>query len=110
MSTPVPATVGNGSFVVEGPVNTAFRLAEDGTWVSNSILATANTWTASQTFADVNLVLGTTTGTKIGTATGQKLGFWNATPVVQQVLATGAGKTADNIISLLQTLGLCKQA
>lgn len=57
-----------------------------------------------------NLVFGTTTGTKIGTATGQKIGFWNATPVVQQVLATGAGATVDNVITLLQTLGLCKQS
>lgn len=57
-----------------------------------------------------NLIVGTTTGTKIGTATGQKVGFWNATPVVQQVLATGAGATVDNVISLLQTLGLCKQS
>jgi hypothetical protein len=31
-----------------------------------------------------NIVLDTTTGTKIGTSTTQKLGFWNATPVVQQ--------------------------
>lgn len=31
-----------------------------------------------------NIVVGTTTGTKIGTATTQKLGFYNATPVVQQ--------------------------
>lgn len=59
---------------------------------------------------DGNLILGTTTGTKIGTATGQKLAFWNATPVVQQVLATGAGAAVDDVISLLQTLGLCKQS
>lgn len=32
--------------------------------------------------------VGTTTGTKIGTAAAQKLGFYNATPVVQQA-ATG---------------------
>ena len=57
-----------------------------------------------------NIILGTTTGMKIGTATGQKLGFWNATPVVQQVLATGTGKTVDNVITFLQTLGLCKQS
>jgi hypothetical protein len=31
-----------------------------------------------------NVIIGTTTGTKIGTATTQKLGFWNTTPVVQQ--------------------------
>lgn len=35
-----------------------------------------------------NLVLGTTTGTNIGTATTQKLGFFNATPIVQPVTTT----------------------
>ena len=30
-----------------------------------------------------NISAGTTTGTKIGTATTQKLGLWNATPIVQ---------------------------
>ena len=29
------------------------------------------------------IVLGTTTGTKLGTTSSQKLGFWNATPIVQ---------------------------
>lgn len=39
---------------------------------------------ASLTFADAtNLVVDSTTGTKIGTASTQKLGWWNATPVVQ---------------------------
>ena len=57
-----------------------------------------------------NIALNTTTGSKLGTATGQKLGFWGITPVVQQVLATGGGATVDNVISLLQTLGICKQA
>jgi hypothetical protein len=32
---------------------------------------------------DVHIATNTSTGTKIGTATGQKLGFWNATPVDQ---------------------------
>jgi hypothetical protein len=31
-----------------------------------------------------NVIVGTSTGTKIGTATTQKLGFFNATPVAQQ--------------------------
>ena len=66
--------------------------------------------TAALTITDVNIVLSATTGTKIGTATGQKLGFWNATPVVQPVFATGAAHTVDELITLLQTLGLCKQA
>lgn len=49
-------------------------------------------------------------GSKIGVSTSQKIGFWNVTPVVQQVLATGTGATVDNVISLLQTIGLCKQS
>lgn len=44
-----------------------------------------------------NFVLNTTTGTKIGTTATQKLGFFNATPVVQQ---------SGNIITGLQNLGL----
>lgn len=40
-----------------------------------------------------NFALGTTTGTKIGTATTQKLGFWNATPVVQPASANQAALT-----------------
>lgn len=55
-----------------------------------------------------NIQVGSTTGAKIATATTQKLGFWNATPVVQQVLATGS--TTDQVITLLQTLGLCRQS
>lgn len=38
-----------------------------------------------------NVVTNGTTGTKIGTATTEKLGFWNATPVVQPA---GAGQAA----------------
>jgi len=33
---------------------------------------------------DSNIELGTTTGVKIGTSTTQKLGFFNATPIVQE--------------------------
>lgn len=35
-----------------------------------------------------NVILGTTTGTKFGTATTQKLGFYNVAPVVQQAALT----------------------
>lgn len=38
------------------------------------------------------------------------ISFYGATPQTQQILATGAGATADNIISLLQLLGLCRQS
>jgi ribosomal protein L24E len=59
-----------------------------------------------------NVVLGTTTGTKIGTATTQKLGFYNATPVVQPTAVADATDAATAISQLnallahMRTLGL----
>ena len=48
----------------------------------------------SVTMADtVNLVLGTTNGTKIGTSASQRLGLWGATPVVQPSSANQAALT-----------------
>ena len=41
--------------------------------------------------------LGTTTGTKIGTATNQKIGFFNSTPIVQP---------SGNVLTALSNLGL----
>jgi hypothetical protein len=43
-------------------------------------------------------------------AAASAIGFYGTTPTAQQVLATGAGATVDNVISALQTLGLVKQA
>jgi len=40
-----------------------------------------------------NISAGTTSGTKIGTATAQKLGFWNATPIIQPASAAQAALT-----------------
>jgi hypothetical protein len=47
-----------------------------------------------------NIVIGTTTGTKIGTATTQKLGFYDAVPVVQPAAVADATDTADVITQL----------
>jgi hypothetical protein len=46
-----------------------------------------------------NIAVGTSTGTKIGTATTQKLGFFNATPVIQQ---TGGAATASSSYTLTE--------
>lgn len=48
------------------------------------------------TLPAANITLDATTGTKLGTATTQKLGFYNATPVVRQT--DGAGLT-NNVTS-----------
>ena len=42
----------------------------------------------------VDIETGTTTGTKIGTATTQKIGLWNATPVVQPTAIANLTTTA----------------
>ena len=44
---------------------------------------------------DVNVALGTATGTKLGTATTQKLAFHNSTPVVQRAGAAQAAVATD---------------
>lgn len=43
-----------------------------------------------------NIVLNTSTGTKIGTATSQKLGIWNATPIVQPTTGIAASTFVAN--------------
>lgn len=43
-----------------------------------------------------DVTLGTSTGTRLGTAVSQKLGFWGATPVVQQASASQAAVTLGN--------------
>lgn len=47
-------------------------------------------------------------------ATGLKitgsLGFFGTTPIAQRVLATGAGRTVDDVITALQAYGLVKQS
>ena len=64
-----------------------------------------------------NLSTDITTGTKIGTGATQKLGFWNATPVVQQAHIVDAdGTLADittkfnNLLLKLETEGLLASA
>lgn len=44
-----------------------------------------------------NIAVGTTTGTKIGTATSQKLGFFGATPVAQQTASNDLGTSLANL-------------
>ena len=60
-----------------------FRRNPEGTTVFS--ISSGGTFT----FANAaNIAVNTSTGTKIGTATAQKLGFWGVTPIVQPVGAT----------------------
>jgi hypothetical protein len=58
-----------------------------GTWTSAISIETNGDITVSDA---ENLIFGSTTGTKIGTATTQKLAFWNATPIVQPTTGVAA--------------------
>ena len=44
----------------------------------------------------LNIAFGTTTGTKIGTATSQKIGFWNVTPIIQPTTAVASATFVAN--------------
>ena len=56
----------------------------------------------SLTMADAaNIVVNATTGTKIGTATSQKIGFFDAAPVVQQTTGVSAATFAANTSGIL---------
>lgn len=82
------------------------------TLYSNSAASTAHIWSIGGTAAAnevmriestaftlanaVNVVVGTTTGTKIGTSTSQKLSMWNATPIVQPTTGIAASTFVAN--------------
>lgn len=65
-----------------------------------SYMPGAATTAFDQTFADgVDLSVGSASGTKLATATTQKLGFWNAAPVVRPSAYTQDYATADKTLS-----------
>jgi hypothetical protein len=99
-----------------------------------SIARSGNTRLVAMTLNDAgNITLDTGTGSKIGTATNQKLGFYNATPIVQPTspgitvftnagvgtvvradttFTGGAGSTEytiGDIVRVLKNLGLMAQ-
>lgn len=82
-------TIGGVSF--DGTANITVASATGGFAISGGNL----------TIDARNISTDTTTGTKIGTATNQKIGFFNATPIVQP--------TGD-VITALQNLGLVASA
>lgn len=74
-------------------------------FATNSILQLSIDATGNQTIVEGgNIILGTTTGTKIGTATTQKLAFYNTTPRVQGAAITDATGTIGSVQSQLNLL------
>jgi len=67
---------------------------------SEVVLGKNTTCTGNLTLSTKNIVTDTTTGTKIGTATTQKLGFYDKTPVVQPAAVADATDAASVITQL----------
>jgi len=101
--------------------STLFQILDNGSTTLNGTLAQNGTVTMSD---GSNIVVGSTNGTKIGTATTQKIGFYNATPIARPdtgvaasafVAGTGTavndnstfgGYTIKQVVQALQNLGL----
>lgn len=83
---------GTGQVIVQTTLNTAASTTDNA-------LQTVSTFDLNGlTMADtMNIVLNGTTGTKIGTATSQKLGFYNAAPIVQPGATTDLGTVLSNL-------------
>jgi hypothetical protein len=67
-----------------------FVARDNGTAVWSIVDGGNTTWADAK-----NMVFNTSTGTKIGTGTSQKIGFWNATPIVQPASANQAAVSLD---------------
>ncbi len=102
-----------GKYMVDERTNTIFKHdVQSGTFTNLDLGGTLDVTGATTldstllcsghvTIADEkNIVVNTSTGTKIGTATGQKIAFHNATPVVQAAhIADIADDAAGSVIA-----------
>lgn len=93
------ANNGSSDFAVRSQADLVLTAGNGGTPMSVRLSSTALTLGDT-----LNVALGTGTGTKIGTAANQKLGFFNATPVSQQTggVATAGASYGANEQQMLQ--------
>lgn len=102
------AAAGNRVEAIQGERGSTIYVGDDAidfaattAYVSVNATDLLTLTSTSATLADAaNLVVGSTTGTKIATATTQKLGFYNATPIVQR---SGASQAAVATTASTQT-------
>ena len=94
----------------------AYRIEPGGSFVSDFTASYIEfkvlLYLAGIDMQNTNIVTGTGAGTKFGTATTQKLGFWNATPVVQpSAVADATDATTvitqlNSLLAKLRTIGI----
>ena len=96
-SRPAAAAAEEGSFWYD-TTNDALSYCDGSEWI-NVVLVGKTIDGGNLILADArNIEVNTTTGTKIGTATNQKIGFFNATPIVQPASTVS---TRDALINLV---------
>lgn len=76
------------------------KLKSDGGGAGNIICSSS-----LQLSGGRNIQCSATTGTKVATSTTQKLGFWGATPVIQEDV-TAAGISAATLLTALDKIGI----
>lgn len=105
---------------VDTTVDTAGYVKQAGTlgswrWQDMLFLDCASTTAYMGPLLGNEMILGGEGGAAVkfdsgGGSYATRLAFYNATPIERAVLATGTGKTVDNVITALQNLGLVKQS
>lgn len=101
--------IGGGSSLLNTATSIVLSTAANNTTVTGTPRVTIDS-SGDITLGDgTDFILNATTGTRIGTTTTGKLGFFGQTAIVRPVLATGAGRTVDDVITVLQNLGLVGQ-
>lgn len=97
-STTNQMTFGGGSSVVQAATHLNFNVAAAvNTNTGTTMLGL--TYGTAALFDGLNFQIGSTTGTKFGTATTQKLAFWNATPIVRPSAYTQTYSTASKTVA-----------
>jgi len=106
--TQAAATIKNGIFVASATAGyKAVVLGSQSNWLAwetattFSLNATTVIFKADADHTAKNILTDTTTGTKIGTATTQKLSLWNATPIVQPTAAVAAATFVANTSAIV---------
>jgi len=95
-------TVGTGG-ATGGAVYISYRLS-----TTTGYIGCIKPGTANQVLHVQNT--GASTGSLLLGSSGTAIGLYGVTATTRQLLATGAGATVDNVITVLQTIGLCRQS
>lgn len=113
---PILVRGGDGNGTAESTAGGEVQLrggASLSSGVGGDVSAVAGAGGTNNNGGNVVLSGGAGNGTGINggvSVAGPRVGFYSTTPIVQQVLATGAAHSVDDVITALQNLGLVKQS